>query len=430
MVKTKQSSQHQTRSDGKKPNIILSDMSKLIMILFRKEGPLDAQQIESRLIRSPFAYSAKKQRFRKDKQEMVNLVKNCNDLVQNGIIQLGEDGKFTLTENGQQRCSELSTFVSAKVNPIERFLLTPQAGYRVSILMNGLFAGLKLVGGFLSGSIGLIADGADGSIDTTSATVAWVGSKVKREIIGVIVTVGLMFFSAISLIYGIRSVVDGILIGFNPVTFPTLIIGIESGALLASIFLRNHLGFLGKRSGNLTLISQSVDAKNHSFIAIVIITSTILSFFGVYFFDSLIGIFIALRLILDATALTREAIRSASGEALNLSKYGTFFEKRWNKKWIQSYKLWILYSITEYKLNTKAELIDMLEKTFSHGFVPILSDTELNDGIKYDFNAHFDELIQSLKERSYVSESKGIYNITEKGKSFLEHQCRVLRFYY
>lgn len=398
-------------------------------MLVGKEGPLDAQQIESRLtlFSSPFTRSAKFQRSRDDKQEMTDVVANCNQLVQDGIIQSGEDGKFTLTENGQLRYNELTTYMSK----IERSLLTPQAASRISILTNGVMAVSKLLGGFFSGSIGLLADGVDAGIDTTSAVIAWVGIKVKREIIGTIVTIGLMFFSAISLSYeGIRAVIGGLLIGFNPVTLPFLIIGVETGVFFGSMFLKNYLGYVGKRSGNLTLISQSVDAKNHSFIAIAVIMSAILSLWGIDFVDSLIGIVIALRIILDAIALVKDARLSASGEMLDLSKYETHFEKQWNERWIESYKAWVLYSINEYHKNTKAELIETLEKTFKVGYVPLLSDFAFDDSNKYDFEAHFDELIQALEERTFISEKEGKFTITQKGKSFLGRQNRVLRLNY
>jgi len=40
---------------------------------------------------------------------------------------------------------------------------------------------MKLLAGFLSGSVGLIADGADATVDTVSASLVWIGIKYKKE---------------------------------------------------------------------------------------------------------------------------------------------------------------------------------------------------------------------------------------------------------
>jgi len=40
---------------------------------------------------------------------------------------------------------------------------------------------MKLAAGFLSGSVGLVADGADAAIETASASLVWIRIKCKKE---------------------------------------------------------------------------------------------------------------------------------------------------------------------------------------------------------------------------------------------------------
>jgi len=90
-----------------------------------------------------------------------------------------------------------------------------------------------------SGSIGLLADGLDGTIDTASAIIAWAGAKWKKEMLGTVVTICRMFFSALSLCYeGVHAVVQGMRRGFHPVMSPFMVIGIETCVLSALVFLR------------------------------------------------------------------------------------------------------------------------------------------------------------------------------------------------
>lgn len=40
---------------------------------------------------------------------------------------------------------------------------------------------MELAAGLSSGSVGLVADGADAVIETASASLVWIGTKCKKE---------------------------------------------------------------------------------------------------------------------------------------------------------------------------------------------------------------------------------------------------------
>jgi divalent metal cation (Fe/Co/Zn/Cd) transporter len=63
-------------------------------------------------------------------------------------------------------------------------------------------------------------------------------------------------------------------------------------SLISAVMLTFYQRYVGKSNGNLALISQPVDSKNHIYMAGVVILGAIFSIVGIHFVDPLIGVYI------------------------------------------------------------------------------------------------------------------------------------------
>ncbi|MFW6117088.1 MAG: hypothetical protein ACOC6G_00710 [Thermoproteota archaeon] len=84
---------------------------------------------------------------------------------------------------------------------MESQLLSPTAAARNTVVADFFLAVMKVLTGVFTGSVGLMADGADAAIDTFSASVVWMGIKFEREFLGSLVIISMMFLTAISVGY-------------------------------------------------------------------------------------------------------------------------------------------------------------------------------------------------------------------------------------
>jgi hypothetical protein len=179
------------------------------------------------------------------------------------------------------------------------------------VIIDAILAILKLFAGIVSGSVGLIADGTDAALDTVSAGVVLWSVKKKKEIIGTFVIIIMMFVTTIGLGFdSVSNIVENFTGEAEIISNPILVIVIESIALLFAVLLMFYQRFTGKRERNFALITQSVDSKNHIYVAIAVISGAVLSMFGIILVDSLIGVYIVVKIFIDAIALLKETLSS------------------------------------------------------------------------------------------------------------------------
>jgi cation diffusion facilitator family transporter len=366
---------------------------------------------------------------RKDSKQKLDVKLECQNLQEKSLIIMNQKGKFELTTEGREKAAEFERNLKKSTDILEGQILSPSAAARNTIIVDFFLASLKLLSGIFSGSVGLLADGADATVDTVSAGVVWLGMKIKREILGTLIVLLMMFISGISVGYdSIRSIIDAFLGTLSPLAMPYLVIITEIIALIFALALFLYQRFVGKRNGSLVLISQSVDSKNHIYVALGVITGAIFSIFGIYFVDAFVGGFVAARILVDGIKLSKETIASIKGEEVDLKKYEIPFERQWEMSKLETFRTWILYSVKELKLNTKDELIRELERTFKPKYVPILTEFKFSLGKGFDFEGSFDTLVNPLVDNDLLVKRNGDLLITEEGRKRITELTRLVRY--
>ncbi len=242
-----------------------------------------------------------------------------NKLIDKGWVKLNH-GRYELTEEGKNKSKEYEDNMVKKAALVDKEF-TPSTTAMNTTFLDAFLAVLKLGGGMVSGSIGLIADGTDATMDTVEAILVWLGIKYHRENLSAILVILGLFGASISILFDATNRILATLAGTaEPVTSPFIVIAVEGIAILAAVFLFYYQRFVGKISNSLTLISQSVDSKNHIFIGTSVIIGAIFAIYGIYFVDAIIGLFVGAGIFRDAVGLLREAISAQRGEEEDFSE--------------------------------------------------------------------------------------------------------------
>jgi len=154
------------------------DTYKFILMALLKEGPLDFKGLGERLtiflsqfmilgysiIPSKFWLDEDRRHRRRDRKPKkdFDVEVECEDLIKKNKIILNKDNKYELTEKGKRKAIEITKHIEKSASRLEKNLLHPTAAARNTIIIDLFLAIMKLVAGFLSGSVGLIADNNDG----------------------------------------------------------------------------------------------------------------------------------------------------------------------------------------------------------------------------------------------------------------------------
>ncbi|MBU7027088.1 MAG: cation diffusion facilitator family transporter [Theionarchaea archaeon] len=407
-----------------------SDESRFVLIALLKEGPLTLKELEEKsfLFVSQFGLENYRHTASRHHREEFNITTEIDRLMKdNMIVQTHE--KYELTNKGKKMAVESAEMIEKGAQWIKKNVLNPSAAARNTVIADFFLAVMKLVVGLISGSVGLLADGADAAVDTVSASIVWVGMKMKRELIGTMVIIAMMGVTGVSIGYeSVTKIIDVIYGTVEPMSKPYLVIGVEGIALLVAVFLCLYQGFVGKKYGSLALISQSIDSKNHIYVAAVVIVGAVFSIFGIYFVDAVIGVYISFKILKDGFGLSKEVISSARGEKIDFSKFELLFEKHWRMSTHDSFRFWVLYTLRECSLE-KNELTTELEKTFKHTYIPILSEFEFTAAEGFDFEEGFDRLVQPLLDENMVTKRDATFTITKRGRQYVDSTLRSMRYH-
>jgi cation diffusion facilitator family transporter len=406
---------------------------RIILVILHKEGPLPLEEIEDRVTTVSLRFASsdaddERRQRRRRRVAPVSVETACKTLAEQNLVTQTSDDKYALTEAGKAQAETSAQMMEHGADVLENQLLSPKAAARNTVVAYLGLAIMKLGAGLFGGSVGLIADGADTSVDTASAGVVWLGIRFKKELLGTIAIIALMFATAATLAWqSAHALIKNINGTFVPMNSPLLVIFVELIALGMAFLFSYYQRFVGKRSRNLALISQSIDSKNSVYSAASVIVGALFSIFGIYWVDAIVGACIAARITWDSIGLTREAYNALRGKEPNFGQYKMPFEDKIHQNREEAFRNWILYLTNKEQKCNKTTLTRGLQKAFHPTYMPALF-SEFTLGKNYDFDTNFDKLIKPLIEDGYIVEADGIYCLTESGKTQIKTVLTNIRY--
>ena len=172
---------------------------------------------------------------------------------------------------------------------------------------------IKFIVGFLSKSQALIADAANSAGDIFASLMSYIGGKISRApsddshnfghgkaeyIFSLFISLS-MIFIALKLIY------DSVISLFNPkeISVPNLAIIVCIITITIKLILFVYTRFLSKRTDSILIKALKQDHRNDCIVTTFTLISIILSMFGIYWFDCIVGIGISILICITGIKL-------------------------------------------------------------------------------------------------------------------------------
>jgi cation diffusion facilitator family transporter len=353
----------------------------------------------------------------------------CDGMVDNGILNFN-DGKYELTKAGKEVAARNAAKFEKRSELVKNRLFAPSSAAINTTVVDGFMAFLKLSVGFITGSVGIISDGTDSATDTISAFLVWVGIKYKHESLSTLLVILLLFVASITVMYeSFSRLYMAWTSTLSPIIDPSLVIIIEGFAVFVYMGLYFYQRQIGRSSGSLTLISQSVDSKNHIFIASSVAIGAAFSYFGIYYVDAIVGAIVAFRIFTDALSLLKDAIHSMKGEETDLHKYKTPVESYVQEGKLKAFRIYVIFSVWARGNEHKDGIISSLETMYTQTYIPVLSELGLIPEDEYGFKTDFDKIMDPLIKRNFIHEEDGKFKVTKSGIKRFKHFVDLFKYY-
>jgi len=173
-------------------------------------------------------------------------------LLDEDLIKYSSD-RYRITEKGLD-------VLQKKEKDIERYhtrRFSKEACAVYSLWGNVGLSALEFIIGFLSGSIGLIADAIHTAVDIVASVITWIGIKINKEaqaaLIGGIILCGIGVFIAFESITKISHPVE---IHFQTIALVTIVINIAVNA-----FFSFYKFYVGGRTRSISLVADAYHTK-------------------------------------------------------------------------------------------------------------------------------------------------------------------------
>jgi Co/Zn/Cd efflux system component len=341
-------------------------------------------------------------------------------LAKEGHVVQHSDGSYELTVSGRQVATRMDSQMGRVAATVGRFVSDGMLASSISIGVNAILAALKLVVGFLLNSVALIADGFDSSVDVASAIAVYLGIRTRRELASTIFIIVVMTGTACFIAYeSITKLIAGETVDASWIAFATATV---SGLVCYGMSVYQH--FVGKRLGSLSLLSQSVDSRNHVIQAGAVIVGLVFALLGIYAVDAIVGLVVAVLILRSAIQLTVETRRAAGGEDTDTSHFQREYERLWNTRQRRYFESWLLVLLEE--PHTRAELLNHYEDVFSAEDLPVVK--HFSPARTFNLPENLDSLLRGMQQAGKLALSGNHYVITDVGKEALEAGLKRWRF--
>jgi len=321
---------------------------------------------------------------------------DLNHLTDEGSIKYSD--KYEITKKGLDALGK-------RERDIEQYRmkrLSKEACAKYSLLGNVGLSALEFIIGFLSGSIGLIADAVHTAIDIGVSAITWVGIRINREaqaaLLGGIILCGIGAFIAFESLTKIFKPAE---IHFQVLALITIAINIAVNA-----YFSYYKFYVGGRTRSILLVADAHHTKTDIWSSVAVLIGLLGATLGFFVVDAIAGIIVSFFIILGGYELIKESNGIMQGKDPKIEKFSKFLESHLkvlpDRGAVVS--LWFL----SLKEMTKQENLERVKKGFGRHFPVRLEDKDY-------------ETIYAKLEKDHLIESvQGKLRMTEKGRKELK----------
>jgi Co/Zn/Cd efflux system component len=328
-------------------------------------------------------------------------------------------GKYALTEQGYLKADEHLAYLSRAVQMAHN-LVQPKTVSIVAVIVHLILSLIKLPAALFSGSIGLFNDAADTLLDGLSSLMVYFGIRFNKErAVNTILVIIMLLTGG----WGFYEAVQRFFIPETPeVSWFTFI-----SAALSALFclgLGVYQRYVGLKSGNMALITQSIDSRNHVIVAGGVIAGLLASLLNFAILDTLVGIIVAGLILKSGVELGIDLFHLWSDEEKDLSRFEIGFSKRYQEFRKTQLRDWMLYLVIIKKAKTRDELLAEVTWALDFDQYPIIRELGwAGKGMSFKAGA---ECLAELFDRGWLSEADTL-QVTRKGMAHLSGQSKNFR---
>ncbi|KQC04229.1 MAG: hypothetical protein APR53_00165 [Methanoculleus sp. SDB] len=323
-----------------------------------------------------------------------------------------EGDRYALTNPGREVVNGRLAQLGETGASIRAFL-QPRTAARTAVAVHWGLAASKLPAGLLSGSVGLLNDATDTLLDGLSSLLVYYGirSGGERAANGVLVILMLATGLLTLSVAGRR-------------LFVPFELEADWFAFLAAIFsagvcllLWAYQRYVGRRSGIMALITQSVDSRNHVVVAMSVTAGLVASQLRFPLLDTLVGLAVALLILKSALELAVEQVRSLGGEETDFSHFPFWIDTVYVNFLHTQLRDWLLYLVETEGIHTRFELVARARQALDFQGIPAVRALGLEQ------EQPSDELIEGslaeLFQRGWLTGEMRV-SITDAGRKHLD----------
>jgi hypothetical protein len=332
---------------------------------------------------------------------------------------LREGDRYGLTASGREQADRRLAGIRRAVDLAGR-LLRPETVSRITVMVHLALAAVKLPAAILSGSAGLLNDSIDTLLDGLSSIVVYFGVRLHRERFANLVLVVVMLCTGgITMVDSVRRLLLSEAPDVEFLAFLAVLI-----SAFTCLFLGLYQRYVGLKSGNLALITQSVDSRNHVLVAVGVTAGLIAA--GLHFplLDSVVGVLVAALILRSGIEQVVGLIRSWDGD-VDLSKYAEDFFGRIDEFRRSQLRDWMLYLVDRRKAVTRDALRSEAIRAMSFDRFPVLRVIGEQD--QDQIRNQIEQCLGDLFARKWLVEEGGQLRLSSAGKRRLWIQTLPVR---
>lgn len=307
--------------------------------------------------------------------------------------------QYEITEKGLEVLGE-------KERDVDQFhtrRVSREACAKYSLWGNVGLSALEFIIGFLSGSIGLIADAVHTAIDIVASAITWIGIKMGKEaqaaLVGGIILCGIGAFIAYESIMNIFEPAE---IHFQVVALVTIVVNIAVNG-----FFSFYKFYVGGRTRSIALIADAYHTKTDIWSSVAVLIGLLGATMGFFVLDAVAGAVVSLFIIFGGYELISESTKVMRGEDPKLEKFSKFLESHLEVLPDRGafVSLW-LFNLQEM---TQQENLEHMKKGFGRRFPIGLEDKD------------YEAIYAKLDRDCLVESVQGKLRLTEKGREELKN---------
>jgi divalent metal cation (Fe/Co/Zn/Cd) transporter len=274
-----------------------------------------------------------------------------------------------------------------------------------SLWANFGLSALEFVIGFISGSIGLIADAVHTAVDILASAVTWIGIRIGKEeqaaFLGGIILCGIGFFIGFG---SLRNVFRGVEISFQLVALVTIAINIAVNG-----FFSFYKFYVGGRTRSISLVADAYHTKTDIWSSVAVFVGLLGATFGFFMLDSIAGAVVSIFIFLGSYELIYESRKLKRGKDPKLEKFSRFI--RINVKKLTYNGVWASLWLLNLEKMRKEEHRNCLKRGLGRRFPVMLEEED------------YDRIYSILEGEGLVETVGGKLRLTQRGEEELESEA-------